>query len=238
MRKILTFNAVVLASTFALASPSYSQTPAATTPSADQLEQAIEQRWEGDATLKACQGCDLDVEATGDVVRISGEVPTAALKARAARLANVRGVARVDNGIEIVTPRSATDTARAGANKAVNKTAEGLGTAAGKTSEGVSKAAEKTGEGLGKAADKTGDAVAKTGEVIDDAWITTKVKSKFTTAEAVDGSDVEVETKNNVVTLTGTVPSTAAHTTALRLARETKGVKRVVDNLKVAPKTN
>ena len=117
----------MLAARSRCASPSYAQTPAAHAPSADQLEQAIEQRWEGDATLKACQGCDLDVEATGDVVEVSGEVPTAALKARAARLANVRGVARVDNRIEIVTPRSATDTARAGANKAANKTAEASG---------------------------------------------------------------------------------------------------------------
>ena len=40
------------------------------------------------------------------------------------------------------------------------------------------------------------------------------------------------------MTLTGTVPTATAHAAALRIARDTKGVKRVVDNLRVAPKTN
>jgi osmotically-inducible protein OsmY len=216
MRNLLPMSAVVLASTLTIANIGFAQAPAATPVSADQIEEAIEQRWQNDATLKACQNCDLDVEATGDVVRISGTVPTAALRARAARLANVRGVSRVDDQIAIGTPRSAEDAARSGANKAANKTAEG-----------VSKAAEKTGE-----------AASKTGAVIDDAWITTKVKSKFVTDDAVEGSQIDVDTKHNIVTLTGTVPTSAAHAAALRIARETKGVKQVVDNLKVAPKTN
>jgi hyperosmotically inducible periplasmic protein len=210
----------------------------AQTPTADQLEEAIDKRWEADATLKACQGCDFDVEVTGDVATISGEAPTSALRARAARLANVTGITRVDNQIKIVVPTSAADKTREGLGKAANKTAEGVDKAAEKTGEGVSKAAEKTGEGVSKAADKTGDALAKTGEVIDDTWITTKVKSKYVGEDSVKGSDISVETKENVVTLTGTVPSSAAHASALRIARETKGVKRVVDNLRVGPKTN
>jgi osmotically-inducible protein OsmY len=55
---------------------------------------------------------------------------------------------------------------------------------------------------------------------------------------AVEGSAITVDTKNNIVTLTGTVPTDAAHAAALRLARETKGVKSVVDNLRIAPKTD
>lgn len=229
-----TAGALVLTGLLGTAGQGFAQTPAA---SADTLEEAIDQQWEADARLKACKGCDLGVEVTGDVARISGEVPTAALKARAAKLANVKGVARVDNQVQVVPYRPASEAAREGANKAVNKTAEGVDKAAEKTGEGLSKAAEKTGEGLGKAADKTGDAVSKTGSVVDDAWITTKVKSQFVSDNAVEGSSINVDTNANVVTLTGTVPSTAAHTAALRIARETKGVKRVVDNLKVAPKT-
>ena len=229
--------AVVLAATFG-ANASQAQTPAATPMTADQLEEAVDLRWKNDATLKACVGCDLDVEATGDVVRVSGEVPTAALRARAARLANVRGVARVTNEIEVVTPRSAADATRAGANKAANKTAEGVSKAADKTAEGLGKAADKTAEGLGTAANKTGGALAKTGEVMDDTWVTTKVKSKIVADDVAKSGDVTVDTKQNVVTLTGTVPSAAVHEAVLRIARETKGVHRVVDLLKIAPKTN
>jgi osmotically-inducible protein OsmY len=199
----------------------------AQTPTADQLEESIDKRWEADATLKACQSCDFDVEVAGGIATISGEAPTAALRARAERLANVTGITRVDNQIKVVVPTSAAE-----------KTREGLGKAANKTAEGVDKAAEKTGEGVSKAADKTGDALAKTGEVIDDTWITTKVKSQYMTADAVEGSSINVDTKNNVVTLNGSVPTEAARTAALRIARETKGVKRVVDNLRVGPKTN
>jgi osmotically-inducible protein OsmY len=221
---ISTTRAAVVVGVLGLGSIGFAQVPE---PTPKALEQAIEHRWEDDATLKACKGCDLDVEVTGDVAKISGEVPTAALKARAAKLANVTGVARIDNQIEIVAPGSAADKTREGLNKAANKTADGVGTAANKTAEGVS-----------TAANKTGDALAKTGEVIDDSWITTKVKSKYVGEKSVDGSDISVETKNNIVTLTGTVPSTSAHAAALRIARDTKGVKKVVDNLRIAPKTN
>ena len=79
----------------------------AQTPTADQPEEAIDKRWEADGTSKACQGCDFDVEVTGDVATISGEAPTSALRARAARLANVTGITRVDNQIKIVVPTSA-----------------------------------------------------------------------------------------------------------------------------------
>jgi hyperosmotically inducible protein len=199
----------------------------AQTPTADQLEDAIEKRWEADATLKACQSCDFDVEVTGDVATVSGESPTTALRDRAARLARVTGIARVDNQIKIVAASTAADKTRDGLNKAANKTADG-----------VDKAAEKTGQAASKAADKTGDALAKTGEVIDDTWITTKVKTQYISEDAVKGSEINVDTKDNVVTLTGTVPSEAVRAAALRIARDTKGVKRVVDNLRVGPKTN
>jgi osmotically-inducible protein OsmY len=219
--------ALVLAGLLGTANVGYAQAVAAQPVTPDTLEQAIDQRWEADATLKACKSCDLDVEITGDVAKLTGEVPTAALKARAARLANVTGVARVDNQIQVVVPTSAAD-----------KTREGLGKAANKTADGVDKAADETAKGVGKAADKTGDALAKTGEVMDDTWVTTKVKAKYVGEKSVEGSDISVETNQNVVTLSGTVPTAAAHAAALRIARDTKGVKRVVDNLRVAPKTN
>jgi hyperosmotically inducible periplasmic protein len=66
-----------------------------------------------------------------------------------------------------------------------------------------------------------------TGEVIDDAWITTKVKSQLVADSDLPGSDISVETKNNVVHLRGVVSSTAIRAEAIRIAEATQGVRGV-----------
>jgi hyperosmotically inducible protein len=170
--------------------------------SADTVESTIEQRWAKDGQLKACKGCDIDIEFANGVATLTGEVPTAALKARAERLAKVDAVTRVDNQIAVQTETSVADKTRKGVNKAVSK---------------------------------TGDAISSTGEVINDGWITTKVKSKMTTADELEGSAIDVDTKNNVVTLSGNVKTESMREAALRVARSTEGVKRVVDKLTVTP---
>jgi hypothetical protein len=70
-----------------------------------------------------------------------------------------------------------------------------------------------------------------------DAGITTKVKSKLAQDDTVKASQVNVDTKDKVVTLTGTVDNDAAKTRAVELARDTTGVRDVVDNLSVAGST-
>lgn len=67
-----------------------------------------------------------------------------------------------------------------------------------------------------------------------DAGITTKVKTKLATDNTVKASQVDVDTKDRVVTLSGNVDSDAAKTRAVEIARQTTGVKDVVDNLSVA----
>jgi hyperosmotically inducible protein len=67
-----------------------------------------------------------------------------------------------------------------------------------------------------------------------DAGITTKVKTKLAADSAVKASQVNVDTKDKVVTLSGSVDNDAAKTRAIELARETTGVQDVVDNLSVA----
>lgn len=74
----------------------------------------------------------------------------------------------------------------------------------------------------------------RTGEAITDAWITTKVKWFFLGDDLLKGSSINVDTKDRVVTLNGTVKTQAGRTRALDLARDTDGVTRVVDNLKIA----
>jgi hyperosmotically inducible periplasmic protein len=66
-----------------------------------------------------------------------------------------------------------------------------------------------------------------------DAGITTAVKSKLAADSTVKAYEINVDTRNHVVTLSGEVQSSAAKDQALRLARETDGVRDVVDRLQV-----
>ena len=75
--------------------------------------------------------------------------------------------------------------------------------------------------------------MSKTGEKISDAWITTKVNWFFVGEDTLKGSRIDVDTKNNVVTLSGTVTSQAGRTRAVALAKQPEGVKDVVDRLTV-----
>ena len=83
-------------------------------------------------------------------------------------------------------------------------------------------------------ADRVKNGLNKAGEKITDAWITTKVNWFFVGEDLLKGSHIDVDTKDNVVTLKGTVASAAGKSRAVELARETDGVKRVVDQLTVA----
>jgi osmotically-inducible protein OsmY len=76
--------------------------------------------------------------------------------------------------------------------------------------------------------------LTKTGERITDAWITTKVKWFFLGEDALRGSDIHVDTRDRVVTLKGTVRTTAARARAVELATDTEGVRRVIDMLTIA----
>ena len=73
----------------------------------------------------------------------------------------------------------------------------------------------------------------KAGEKITDAWITTKVKWFFVGEDALKGSEINVDTKDRVVTLKGTVKSAAGKARAVELAKDTDGVTKVVDQLAV-----
>ena len=72
-------------------------------------------------------------------------------------------------------------------------------------------------------------------ELMNDAWITTQIHAKFFLDPDIKGRDINVDTTAGVVTLRGEVHSAAEHNQALAKARETDGVKRVVDKLVVTP---
>jgi osmotically-inducible protein OsmY len=72
---------------------------------------------------------------------------------------------------------------------------------------------------------------------VDDAEITTAVKAKMAADPDVKAIQVDVNTNESVVTLTGRVATEAERRTAVRIARETNGVKKVNDMIKVGDMT-
>jgi len=62
---------------------------------------------------------------------------------------------------------------------------------------------------------------------VDDTWITTKVKADLLTTKDVSGLQLNVETVNGVVSLTGDVDSQAEADRAIEVARGIDGVARV-----------
>ena len=70
---------------------------------------------------------------------------------------------------------------------------------------------------------------------IKDGWLVMKVHSEMVDEDVLNGSNIDVDVKNGVVTLQGTVPSEAARARAVAVAKANDGVKNVVDQLKIAP---
>ena len=67
-----------------------------------------------------------------------------------------------------------------------------------------------------------------------DPGITTAVKTKLAADDTVKAYKIDVDTKEGVVTLAGTVDSPAAKSRAVELANTTNGVKSVVDELRIS----
>ena len=83
------------------------------------------------------------------------------------------------------------------------------------------------------AASKAGDAASGAGAAVTDAGITAAVKTRLLADTDVAGLKIDVDTRDKVVTLTGTVATAAQKTEAGQIARDTTGVASVVNNLKV-----
>jgi hyperosmotically inducible protein len=87
-----------------------------------------------------------------------------------------------------------------------------------------------------KTAETTGDAPdsgRSLGEKVDDAGITMSVKSKLLDDPDVRGLKIDVDTREGVVYLTGTVRSESEKSKAVELAKQTKGVRDVQPNLDI-----
>ena len=113
------------------------------------------------------------------------------------------------------TPQSAGDTIKKGAVK---------------TKDGVVKGAKVVGN-------KTKDGVSKSGEIMTDGWITSRVSARFVNEDTLKDSNINVDTNDHIVTLKGTVLTSAGRARAGVVARQTEGVRRVVNNLTIGSKS-
>jgi len=73
------------------------------------------------------------------------------------------------------------------------------------------------------------------GGYVDDASITPAIKAKFVEDKTVDAAAIKVETLHGTVQLSGFAKSAAEKMQAENIARNTKGVRQVQNNLQVRP---
>jgi hyperosmotically inducible periplasmic protein len=201
----------------------------------------------------ALEGSDINVDVREHVVYLKGTVASDAGKARAAEIARkTDGVTRVVNNLRIGPKDEAADRDHTGdaatagrdagrdtkdaAHTAKEKTKETAREATDDVKESAHDTKEAAKESARDANRETHEATGTAGEAVSDGWITTKVKSSFVGVDALDGSDIDVDTNDHVVTLRGTVPSAAARAKAVSLAKQVDGVNSVKDELTIGAK--
>jgi len=159
----------------------------------------------------------IDVDTKDHVVTLNGSVDTAATRERAVQLArNTDGVREVVDHLT-VSPGATPTTG-------VDDKAQGAASDAARDADRKTDAAQK----------KTGEGAEKLGDAAGNAALTSLVKTKFLADTDISGLKIDVDSNNGVVTLTGNVRSAAEKRKAVKVARETEGVKSVVDHLRVA----
>lgn len=171
---------------------------------------AVKSKFASDDVVKANR---IDVDTKDKVVTLKGEVQSAAARARAVELAkSTEGVRDVVDSLTIVPEAAATS---------------------GRAEDEAREAARDTKEAGREAARKAGEAGRDTGGLMGDAGITSAIKTKMLADTTVSGLQIDVDTKDGVVTLTGDVKTTAEKRRAVQIAKDTDHVKSVKDQLKI-----
>jgi hyperosmotically inducible protein len=189
------------------------------------ITSAVKSKMAADDTVKASE---INVDTHNHVVTLNGTVRSMAEKERAVMIArNTSGVNSVVDDLRVgaVGTSGSLDRDRdADRDRDYSESAK-------QTARDTKEKTETTAHDAKVKAERAAD---KSGEVLSDAAITSAVKTKFLAESGVPGTSINVDTNNHVVTLTGTVKSKAEVDKAMAIARDTKGVKRVVNHLKVA----
>ncbi len=175
---------------------------------------AVKTKLAADDTVKSYR---IDVDTKDRVVTLSGAVDTRTARERAIEIA--RGTDGVRDVVDrlTVTPGATPTT---GIDDPMQDRAR----------EAAGEGKEKAGEG----AERARQGADRIGDDLSDAGITTKVKAKLLGDTETPGLKIDVDTKDGVVTLTGTVAAAAEKRRAVELAKATDGVKSVVDRIKVS----
>ena len=105
------------------------------------------------------------------------------------------------------------------------------GTSGRDAGEAASGTARERGAEIGE---RVGAMADRAGEALSDGSITAKIKSKMALDDTIEAREVNVTTRDKVVTLTGTVGSDVERRRAVQLAKETEGVKSVTNQLRLA----
>lgn len=174
------------------------------------------------------KGFDINVDTVNGIVTMTGGADSQAAKDAATELANT-----VDN---VVLIKNELIVAAEGTQERIDANAA---TASGEIRQSMADATDgvdEEGNNPDLDADDhdhvanapINDADGDTNAPGTDAWITGKVKAQLLADERVKGLDIDVDTKNNVVTLTGTVDTAEAKASAVEIARGTEGVTSVV----------
>lgn len=211
------------------------------------ITSAVKTKLLGDPDVK---GLNIDVDTSNGVVTLTGVVHTAAERTEALRLTReTSGVKNVKNNLKLEPTRAGADTTTTATtgrtakdDKLKVEIKDDTKESAAKVKDASKKAVDETKKGAKKTADAVKDTkvevkddttpkLQKAGDATADASITAAVKTKLLADTKVGGLKIDVDTKDNVVTLSGTVKSAAERDEAVRLAKTTTGVKSVVSKL-------
>jgi len=116
--------------------------------------------------------------------------------------------------------------------------ADAIGTKPSGESAGqkLDRSTERAGEKMNQAAADVKQKAERAGDKIDDAAITTKVKTALIAEPGLKALQINVDTANGVVTLTGAVDSSQNLDRATQVAQSVDGVKSVDNRLNVKAK--
>jgi osmotically-inducible protein OsmY len=209
----------------------------------------VKSKFVGEDALK---DSDINVDVSQGVVTLKGTVVSEAGRARALQIArDTDGVHRVVDELTIGIAANRSDRDKTAGTTGITDRTGKAKAAAGSAASSATESAKETGHATkhkaheaseaardkaGHASHATKDTASDAGGAVTDSWITTKVKASFVGVDTLEGSDIDVDTNDHVVTLKGTVRSEAAKDKAASLAHNVKGVTSVNNELKVAPR--
>jgi hyperosmotically inducible protein len=80
---------------------------------------------------------------------------------------------------------------------------------------------------------KVREAGRNVGRMVTDGYVKSAIFAKFLMEKSLEDSDINIDVKNGVVTLKGTVPTETGRAKAEEVARHTAGVKSVNNTLRI-----